>query len=392
MAAWPWRARRRVVSSEDAADLPCLRRESLPPRHMPPPRFALAEHARLLDGRHGTWHQGHWRDFAARGQVVERPSARSLFALRDACVAREGLVFDARREYRLDYFRGAPPTRGRVDRREVILTLCWRASDYYNLLLDMLPLLLFSRDAIAAYGERLSILWFYDGALRHVRDALAWLDLDASRFVDPRAGAADAYAAELVLLPFAHPRDSRLVRYADPVAWYSLPQDLAAVRELGRAAAGVPRERRRVVYTSRRDVAQPGGGAHRGAGGGGRAVSNEADLVAWLRARYGDDLVVFVGADHDLCATAALFSQARIVLGPQGGALANTVFSAPGTILVEFLPALEPTQFHYYTTAGLDQRYWPLPIADRKHHDDLCVPLAELAAVLDAAEADVDRA
>jgi capsular polysaccharide biosynthesis protein len=383
--AWP-----RVVSGRGAAGLPALRREPLAPRIMPAPRFARPAHRKLLAKRHGTWHQGHWRDFALRGQVVSRPSMRSLFALPDACVTRHGVVFDARREYRLDYFDDEIPHAGPRERREVLLTLCQDASDFHDFMIHMLPLLLFCREEIAAHGARLTVLWYHDPATPYVRDTLARLALDPARFVNPLRSDAVVWEAGLVLFPFAHPRDPRLVRYGDPTAWHPLPDELEAVRALFVPRAVPAAERRAVVYPTRRDVARLGGGARRGPGGGGRAVVNEDEVLALLRARYGDDLAVFVGADHDLASSAALFSRARSVVGPHGGALVNTVFCAPGTTLVEFLPARDPAQFYYYTASGLGHRYWPLPIAGCRHRDDLPIPLGELEAVLDAAEADAD--
>jgi hypothetical protein len=383
--AWP-----RVVSGRAAARLPALRRTPLPPRRMPPPRFVLPEHRKLLAKRHGTWHQGHWRDFVERGQVVSRPSIRSLFALPDACVTRHGVVFDRRREYRLDYFDDEIPLDGTRERREVVLTLCQDASDFHDFMIHMLPLLLFCRDEIAAHGERLSVLWYHDATTPYVRETLARLGLDPARFANPLRSDTAVYEAGLVLFPFAHPRDPRLVRYGDPTAWHPTPDELEAVRALFVDRPAPPAERRAVVYPTRRDVARAGGGVRRGPGGGGRAVLNEDEILALLRARYGNDLVVFAGADHDLASSAELFSRARTVVGPHGGALVNTVFCAAGAALVEFLPARDPAQFYYYTATGLGHRYWPLPIAGCRHRDDLQVPPRELAAVLDAADAEAD--
>src|SRR5262249_50113665 len=153
----------------------------------------------------------------------------------------------------------------------------------------------------------------------------------------------------------------------DPVAWYPLVRDLQGLRSA--LVDSTEPSGRTVIYASRRDVASSQGGTRAGSGGGGRSVINEDEILALLQERYGSKLVVSVGGKLDVPSTVRLFANARIVVGPHGGAFVHTLFCPAGAHLVEFLPALQPTQYFYRTSACLEQSYWPLLIRGGRHED-----------------------
>ncbi len=58
----------------------------------------------------------------------------------------------------------------------------------------------------------------------------------------------------------------------------------------------------------------------------------------------------------------SLFQHARVVLGPHGAGLAHALFSAPGTLLVEFLFLADPPMMFWHAAAALGQEYWLVPV------------------------------
>lgn len=362
---------------------------------MGPPRFACAEHRELLRPIHGSWDAGHWRDFIDRGQVVVHPQEQAILAFPQARLLSTGLIFDADRLYTLDYFHvpeKLPSSAPQANHFPTLLSLIWRSPpDYNHFVIETLPRLLLCHEVIRRHDGALRIPWYYDLSTPFVEQYLRLLDLDHLPFMTTTWDPVEVFAAETVLLPFCYPRDPRTVAHNDPVAWYPLPRDLHALRiaAFGRLRANSNESRQGIViYASRRDVARREGDTRVGSGGGGRGVVNEEEILLLLRQRYGEGLVVFAGSDWDVKSTIELFTRARLVIGPHGGAFVNTVFSPADTALVEFLPALQPTQHYYRTSACLGQHYWPLPIRGREHKDRLEVPISELLPILNAIDSE----
>lgn len=96
--------------------------------------------------------------------------------------------------------------------------------------------------------------------------------------------------------------------------------------------------------------------------GGRRSITNEETVISAVRGVLDrtERLVVFTGEDSSgsLAAAVELFSNARLVLGVHGAGLANAVFCAPGTPLVEI--ALQEPFYRAYMhlAAALELRYW----------------------------------
>jgi capsular polysaccharide biosynthesis protein len=81
------------------------------------------------------------------------------------------------------------------------------------------------------------------------------------------------------------------------------------------------------------------------------------DAIAFHAALAAEGFVKVCLEDYSVQEQAAIFRQARIVVMPTGGGLANTVFCDPGTLIVEiFDPAYLPT-FSLPLSTALDLRY-----------------------------------
>ena len=126
-----------------------------------------------------------------------------------------------------------------------------------------------------------------------------------------------------------------------------------------------------LVYVSRRDAAF-------------RRVRNEAEVEALL-AGFGFESYALT--ELSFREKAALFSGARAVVGPVGAGLANIMFCAAGTPLIELLPHNLVVPDYLDLTARLDMPHYPLicareaesahrATADRQ--DDLTVDLDAL--------------
>lgn len=361
------------IASAEAARLINVSCTPIPPQAMGPPRFVLAEHRELLRDVHGSWDCGHWRDFIDCGQVVAAPDRQAILAFGPASLISNGLIYDDEHTYTLDYFQMPETLPVASQHFPALLSLLWRSTpDYNHFVIETLPRLLYCREAVANLAASLKIVWYFDLHTPYVRQYLELLGLADLPFLTASYDPVVRFTADRILLPFCYPRDPRTIAHDDLVAWYPLAASMQRLRSQLMPGVGA---RRRVIYASRRDVV--------GSTGSPRGVINEDALIALLRKRYGDEMTVFVGAGHSVTSTIELFSQARIVIGPHGGAFVNTLFCAEGTALLEFLPARQPTQYFYRTSACLGQQYWPLPIHDRGHEDALEVPLDDLLRILD---------
>jgi hypothetical protein len=348
----------------------------------PAPNFASQKHYDLLSQLHGGWKVGHWKDFIREGETVETPSAFSVFEISEGTVLCRGITFDKEHIYTLDFFDLPNAEEMQLDRiHEVpaILNLCAKAMDYHNFMIETVPRLILCKSLLDEHGDDLRVLSYYSPKLRYVREVISALDLNPENFVDMREEWDEAaWRGEKVFLPFAHPRDPRVVRYDSPTPWYTNPEHISLTRKTLLSALDVTKEQDElIIYISRNDVRDRRTG---------RQVRNEDEIIEHLRGRFGDKLYEFQGERHNLQATKDLFSRARAVIGPHGGAFCNLLFAPSSTKVVEFLPARNPTQFYYSLTSCLEMDYWPLPIEGAAHGNDLTVALDEFDMILSEAE------
>jgi capsular polysaccharide biosynthesis protein len=92
------------------------------------------------------------------------------------------------------------------------------------------------------------------------------------------------------------------------------------VREMAARFCQVAPPQDRLIYISRRDSPA-------------RRVENEDEVIACL-APFGFEVVTLSGMS--VAAQAALFSSARVVVGPHGAGFANLLFCRPGAVVLEF--------------------------------------------------------
>lgn len=69
-----------------------------------------------------------------------------------------------------------------------------------------------------------------------------------------------------------------------------------------------------------------------------RYIKNQDLLLELLEEKYGEDLIVYDHTKYDLNETILLFSKAKLIIGPHGGAMYNQFFSSTETYVVEIMP------------------------------------------------------
>jgi capsular polysaccharide biosynthesis protein len=142
----------------------------------------------------------------------------------------------------------------------------------------------------------------------------------------------------------------------------------------GAALELYPRRIRHVVYAARSCAEQD------------RCVANEPAVIAAIRrvfAATGDTRTrvhVFHGAPDATRDAIRLFRKADVVIGPHGGALANIVFCAASTSVLEFCLSQAWARYFAHLALALDQDYWVLPprnVTGYNHHMHIDVALLE---------------
>ena len=105
----------------------------------------------------------------------------------------------------------------------------------------------------------------------------------------------------------------------------------------------------------------------------GRNVIHFKEVKDYLEKRYKENLVIFPRSDLDFDHTRNLFSKAKIILGPHGGAFYNIQFAPKDTVIIEFAPLTPgggdphalPHAIFWRIADLIGQNYWRIPIETR---------------------------
>ncbi len=232
--------------------------------------------------------------------------------------------------------------------------------NYYHWLLDSLPRL--HLVAEAGLWDEIDYFLIYSREHYFAVEMLLALGIRSEQIIDVQS-ATHLRAERLVVTSPVRGTGHHAPRWAGPFLQ-------EAFRPLADEAAGGARFSP-LVYVSRRDAAF-------------RRVRNEAEVEALL-AGFGFESYALT--ELSFREKAALFSGARAVVGPVGAGLANIMFCAAGTPLIELLPRNLVVPDYLDLTARLDMPHYPLicareaesahrATADRQ--DDLTVDLDAL--------------
>ena len=254
--------------------------------------------------------------------------------------------------------RGPPPALAAA--ASVVSYAC---ASYYHFVMEGLGRLLMLRPHLEARPELRLVVPEDRSRAQFITQFLALLGApfdDAARRVayDAEGGPNDARLRVKELLVADWPRVRQLGhRDVPPDAMHAvMPRSgLRMVRDFFRArvadadGAGEDAARPLVLWASREGAEMrqlDGAAALRGA------------LAAALEARVPNaELRVFEGGRTKVADAVALFARAAAVVGVHGGALANVVFCAPSTAVVEIAPRSVQSWHYAHAAAALDLRY-----------------------------------
>jgi hypothetical protein len=145
----------------------------------------------------------------------------------------------------------------------------------------------------------------------------------------------------------------------------------------------IPLEQRNVVIYNTRNGNSNNGGARR--------VGNDEEVIDHIRKyveAWGGDFVVFNSGQFSPEMSLRLFNSARAVIGPHGGAMYNTFFCLPGTLVVEFTDMLSPSMLrdHHLTpfrsSRMLEHTFYAIPQVISSYADEFMISLDSIDLIL----------
>eukprot|EP00850_Spirogloea_muscicola_P015476 SM000118S25619 [mRNA] locus=s118:372481:375146:- [translate_table: standard] len=89
-----------------------------------------------------------------------------------------------------------------------------------------------------------------------------------------------------------------------------------------------------------------------------RFLNQEAEILSGLKERYGQKRVRSFWGNETIAELKALFGDAVLYIGPHGAGLANTIFMAPGSALLEIRPNAYTNTCHHHIADLLDVQYY----------------------------------
>jgi antitoxin component YwqK of YwqJK toxin-antitoxin module/capsular polysaccharide biosynthesis protein len=108
-----------------------------------------------------------------------------------------------------------------------------------------------------------------------------------------------------------------------------------------------------------------------------RRILNHQELMAGLRTILpGEEIIEFDSGSWSVPEQIRLFARAKAIIGMHGAGLSNMVFSAPGTTVIEIIPAdYSAAGCMWYQAAALGIPHWLYMTAASGIDDDLQVPV-----------------
>jgi capsular polysaccharide biosynthesis protein len=217
------------------------------------------------------------------------------------------------------------PKPERLGGRTAIAVTPEAPGNYYHWLVDLLPRLSLIKSIAGGFDSFAQIL--VNGSRAPYEQAsmrALGVPLDKIRYVDAR----DRFQIENATIP-------SMDHFSKTIA----PRKIKCLRSLRESSSSTTSSKR--IYVSRRRAAV-------------RRVANERDFEDILR------VAGFVLVELEPLSwpeQVALFSHAEIILAPHGAALANTVFSEPGTLIAEIGTRAGYKEFYLRLAASAQLRY-----------------------------------
>jgi len=236
-------------------------------------------------------------------------------------------------------------------------------SNYHHWMMDLIP----RAGLVERAGYRLKDfdhVLINDRGLPYQRETLSRLGIDPSQLI--RVDDQLHIEADRLVVPSMRHDNTKVSR-----------AEMEFVRRLFLPEEAVPGTAHRRLYVSRRDASF-------------RQVLNEHELMPLLR-EYGFEEVVM--SSLSVAEQARIFSEAEVVMGPNGSALANLIFAHPSCLAIEFSAPGWVVGYNWMICANFGLLYTalvgkgPRPLAGslpREIKEDITLDLDQVKLALEA--------
>ena len=283
------------------------------------------------------------------------------------------------------------PPQGLPRIKRAALAVSFASANYYHFVADVLPRVVFLRPDLEADPGLKLIIPKVSPDLKALLALVlppGFLDKRAKRAVEmdvsntvPPGPRAKVDALKVVALPRVAAADNRPTHALTPAPLLRAARDAVLAAVAASSSAADDEKKRTVVVYCRRGATKL------------RAVDDEAAVEARLKdlASATVEVAVFDGGDATPLDAVALFRRADVVVGVHGAALANALFCAPKTTLVEFGFAASAARHYEHLAFALGLRYVRVPLAaDERSFSTKAVALSD--ADVNAARAAIAKA
>ncbi len=144
------------------------------------------------------------------------------------------------------------------------------------------------------------------------------------------------------------------------------PEELKWIREKFFKKLNIKPTPKRLIYISRSDADK-------------RKVINEPELIEFLKGQ-GFEIYTLTGMEFQ--EQIKLFSEAKVVIGPNGAGLTNIIFASEENLLVELMPNDEVNHSLWLLTSSLGQKYTYLVGENYTANRDFIVSIPKLESLL----------
>jgi len=304
------------------------------------------------------------------GEIWKTPLASFILAISNGYVAPSGLVFDYEYAYRNGkWYYEFPPNYMQTIHVDKLITFVqiW-GWNFIHFVFDTLPRIDLSYDLICRETNIKILVPNPDSSF--MLEMLDALGIDQSRIILQEPG--HVYSADIVYYPHFYNKGKPQQMGLIP------PRSLEKVRS--KLTGQFAKPKNKIIYLKRKK-------GHK------RSVENEEDLLENIEKNLSNGFTLKVLEPYnDWIKDKEVIKQARVVLGPHGGAWSNILFCKGKTDVIEFLPLASlkmkgknERPCFYGLSNALNLNYWsiePFCFEFEKPGKGMTVPINEVLSVL----------
>jgi prepilin-type processing-associated H-X9-DG protein len=298
------------------------------------------------------------------------PLASFILEISNGYVAPSGLIFDHKYAYRNGkWYYEFPPSKRPTKHVDKIITFVqiW-GWNFVHFIFDTLPRINFSYDLICREQD-IKILMPKPRS-PYMLEMLETIGIDRSRIIFQKPGY--VYSADTVYYPHFYNKGKPQQMGLIP------PKSLEKIRS--KLAGPYTKPQKKIIYLKRKKNCK-------------RCVENEEDLLKTIDKNLSNNFTLKVFEPfNDWIKDKEVLKQAKVVLGPHGGAWSNILFCDEKTDVIEFLPLASIKKrgknerpCFYGLANALNLSYWsvePFNFNFERPGRGMTVPINEVLSVL----------